>query len=133
MNSFLDFGTACRREAREQHDRRGLEAGRRVREDVGGRACSVKMARDGSSGDLWHWWREAVYREGSDHKSKAPEHASFCKRLISSVCSLWLVRAAQLPDLRECDVTCSWVIVGSSSAITGLFNACSEEVRKNAS
>ena len=92
MNSFLDFGTACRREAREQHDRRGLEARRRVREDVGGRACSVKMARDASSVDARHWRRETMHREDSEEQFQASEHASFCSRLIPSASSLWLVR-----------------------------------------
>ena len=103
-SELFGFSTACRREAREQHDRRRLEAGRRVREDVRGRACSVEIERDGSAVDARRRRREAMHREDSEQEFKAPH-------LISSVCSLWLVRAAQLPDLRECDVTCSWAIV----------------------
>ena len=91
-SELFDFSTACRREAREQHDRRRLEARRRVREDVGGRACSVKMARDASSVDVRHWRRETMYREDSEQKFQASEHASFCSRLIPSASSLWLVR-----------------------------------------
>ena len=103
-NELFDFGTACRREAREQNDRRGLEARRRVAQDVGGGSRGVEVERDGSSVDARRRRREAMHREDSEQEFKAPH-------LISSVCSLWLVRAAQLPDLRECDVTCSWSFV----------------------
>ena len=77
---LFDFSTACRREARKQHDRCRLEARRRVREEVRGRRRGVEMARDGSAVDARHWRREAVHREDSEQQFKAPH-------LISSVCS----------------------------------------------
>ena len=78
-SELFDFGTACRREAREQHDRRGLEARRRVREDVRGRACSVEMARDASSVDAQRRRRETVNNQGSEQQAAGSgQHPSFC-------------------------------------------------------
>ena len=84
-NELFDFGTACRREAREQNDRRGLEARRRVAQDVGGGSRGVEVERDGSSVDFWNWWREAMHREDSEQEFQAPAHASYWGSLISSV------------------------------------------------
>ena len=124
-SELFDFSTACRREAREQHDRRRLEARRRVREDVRGRRRGVEIARDASSVDARHGWREAMHREDSEQEFKAPH-------LISSVCSLWLVRAAQLPDLREGNVTCSWVLCCSFAASSSTPDSLTLALRQRA-
>mmetsp|Transcript_21191 Transcript_21191/g.65261 ORF Transcript_21191/g.65261 Transcript_21191/m.65261 type:complete len:92 (-) Transcript_21191:101-376(-) len=88
-NELLDFSTACRREAREQDDRRRLEARRRVREDVGGRTCSVKMARDASTGDVWHWWREAVHNYGSEQQAAGcGQHPSLQSCRLCTLCDV---------------------------------------------
>ena len=77
---------------------------RRVAQDVRGRGRGVEVERNASSVDARRRRREAMHRENSEQQFKA-------LHLISSVCSLWLVQAAQLLYLRDCNVACSRGIV----------------------